>query len=93
MTIASDWLRIKYAGIGATQDPMGFGWQDQPVFRLEGTWAFNDDLTFRAGISRNTCQIEPSRLAQSVLVRSFSIAHTPPAFRGDKARRRSSMQP
>jgi long-chain fatty acid transport protein len=77
VTIASDWLRIKYAGISAMQDPMGFGWQDQPVFRLGGAWAFDDALTLRAGISRNKCQIEPSRLAQNVLVPSiFNRAYT-----------------
>lgn len=77
VTIAADWLRIEYGSIRAMQDPKGFGWKDQPVFRLGGAWAIDETLTLRAGLSRNKGQIETSRLAQNVLVPSiFERAYT-----------------
>lgn len=76
-TLAADWLRIQYGSIRAMQDPMGFGWKDQPVLRLGASWAMNESLTLRAGYSRNKRQIDDSRLAQNVLVPSlFDRAYT-----------------
>jgi len=87
VTLAADWLRIEYSGLEVMQDPQGFGWKDQPVFRLGGSWAFDDAFTLRAGYSRNSNQIVASRLAQNLLVPSlFDRAYTAGlSWRADKA--------
>lgn len=77
VTLAADWLRIEYSGVKVMQDPQGFGWRNQPVFRLGGSWAIDDAFTLRAGFSRNSNQIMSSRIAQNVLVPSlFDRAYT-----------------
>ena len=77
VTLAADWLRIEYSGLKVMQDPQGFGWKDQPVFRLGGSWVIDDAFSLRAGYSRNSNQIVPSRLAQNLLVPSlFDQAYT-----------------
>lgn len=77
VTLAADWLRIEYAALKVMQDPQGFGWKDQPVLRLGGSWALDDAFTLRAGYSRNSNQIAPSRMAQNLLVPSlFDRAYT-----------------
>lgn len=77
VTLAADWLRIEYSDLKVMQDPQGFGWKDQPVFRIGGSWAFDDAFTLRAGYSRNSNQIDASRLAQNLLVPSlFDRAYT-----------------
>jgi long-chain fatty acid transport protein len=77
VTLAADWLRIEYSGLKVMQDPQGFGWKDQPVLRLGGSWAIDDAFSLRAGYSRNSNQIVPSCLAQSLLVPSlFDRAYT-----------------
>lgn len=77
VTLAADWLRIEYASLKVMQDPQGFGWKDQLVLRLGGSWAIDDAFTLRTGYSRNSNQIAPSRLAQNLLVPSlFDRAYT-----------------
>jgi long-chain fatty acid transport protein len=68
LTVAADWLRILWGELKVMQDPNGFGWRDQPVFRLGASWVANDRLTLRAGFSRNRGQIESSRTTQNLLV-------------------------
>lgn len=68
--IAGDWLRVKLGDIKVMQDPNGFGWRSQPIKRLGVAWAMNDQWTLRAGLSRNTGQIDSARAAQNLLVPS-----------------------
>ena len=68
LTVAADWLRILWGELKVMQDPNGFGWRNQPVFRIGASWAANDRLTLRAGFSRNSSQIDASRTAQNLLV-------------------------
>jgi len=68
LTIAADWLRILWGELKVMQDPNGFGWRNQPVFRVGASWAIDDRLTLRAGFSRNRGQIDSSRTAQNLLV-------------------------
>lgn len=70
VTLAADWLRIMWGDLKVMQDPNGFGWRNQPVFRFGGSWAANDRLTLRAGYSQNRSQIDSSRTAQNLLVPS-----------------------
>jgi long-chain fatty acid transport protein len=68
LTIAADWLRILWGDLKVMQDPNGFAWRNQPVFRMGASWAVNDRLTLRAGFSRNRGQIDSSRTVQNLLV-------------------------
>ena len=68
LTVAADWLRILWGDLKVMQDPNGFGWRSQPVFRMGASWAMDDRLTLRAGLSRNHGQIDSSRTVQNLLV-------------------------
>ena len=68
LTVAADWLRILWGELKVMQDPNGFGWRSQPVFRLGAAWALDDHLTLRAGFSRNRSQVESARTVQNLLV-------------------------
>lgn len=68
LTLAADWLRINWGDLKVNQDPNGFGWRNQPVFRLGASWVLDDRFTLRAGYSRNHGQIDSSRTAQNLLV-------------------------
>jgi long-chain fatty acid transport protein len=68
LTVAADWLRILWGDLKAMQDPNGFAWRNQPVFRMGASWAVDDRLTLRAGFSRNDSQIDSSRTVQNLLV-------------------------
>jgi long-chain fatty acid transport protein len=68
VTVAADWLRILWGDLRVMQDPNGFGWRNQPVLRLGGSWALDERFTLRAGLSRNHGQIESSRTVQNLLV-------------------------
>jgi len=68
LTVAADWLRILWGELKVMQDPNGFGWRNQPVFRLGASWAMDERLTLRAGFSRNHGQIDGSRTVQNLLV-------------------------
>jgi len=68
VTIAADWLRILWGDLKVMQDPNGFGWRNQPVFRIGASWMLDKRLTLRAGFSRNHGQIDGSRTAQNLLV-------------------------
>lgn len=72
LTVAADWLRIMWGELDAMHDPNGFGWRNQPVFRIGVSWAMNDRLTLRGGFSRNRSQIESTRTVQNVLVPSIT---------------------
>ena len=68
VTIAADWLRILWGDLKVMQDPNGFGWQNQPVFRIGASWMLDERFTLRAGFSRNHGQIDSARAAQNLLV-------------------------
>lgn len=68
VTLAADWLRILWGELEVMQDPNGFGWQNQSVLRLGASWAIDERLTLRAGLSRNQGQIDSSRTVQNLLV-------------------------
>lgn len=72
LTLAADWLRIRWGDLKVMKDPNGFGWRDQPVFRIGAAWALNEHLTWRAGFSHNRGQIDSSRTVQNVLVPSVN---------------------
>lgn len=70
LTLAADWLRIRWGDLKVMKDPNGFGWRDQPVLRIGAAWALDAHLTWRAGFSHNRGQIDSSRTVQNVLVPS-----------------------
>jgi long-chain fatty acid transport protein len=66
LTIAFDVQEIFYSDIDALGNPhdlvfgpntlgsddgLGFGWEDQTIFKLGAQWEYRPDLTFRAGYS------------------------------------------
>jgi long-chain fatty acid transport protein len=53
------------------QDPNGFAWRDQPVWRIGAAWMVDERWTLRAGYSRNRGQIDSSRTVQNLLVPSI----------------------
>lgn len=74
LTLALDWQRIKYSGIGSVGNSIsnlfagdslgsdhggGFGWNDISVWKLGANYQFSDALTLRAGYS-DTQQPIPS---------------------------------
>lgn len=71
LTLAFDALRILWGGMKAMQDPQGFAWRDQPVWRIGAAWQLNDRFTLRAGHSRNRSQISADRTVQNLLVPSI----------------------
>ncbi len=68
LTLAADWLRILWGELKVMQDPNGFAWRNQPVFRIGAAWAMDERLTLRAGFSRNRGQIDSTRTVQNLLV-------------------------
>lgn len=68
LTLAADWLRILWGELKVMQDPNGFAWRNQPVFRFGASWAMDERLTLRAGFSRNRGQIDSERAVQNLLV-------------------------
>jgi long-chain fatty acid transport protein len=72
LTLAADWLRIRWGDIKAMQDPNGFAWKNQPVLRLGAAWRLDERWTLRAGLSRNSGQIDSSRTVQNLLVPSIN---------------------
>lgn len=68
LLVGVDWLRILWGDIKANQDPNGFGWRSQPVFRLGAAWQLDGPVVVRAGYSRNRSQISSDRAVQNLLV-------------------------
>jgi long-chain fatty acid transport protein len=71
LTLAADWLRILWGELKVMQDPNGFAWRNQPVFRIGAAWAVDDRFILRAGFSRNRGQIDSERTVQNLLVPSI----------------------
>jgi long-chain fatty acid transport protein len=71
LTVAADWMRILWGEIKLMQDPNGFHWRNQPVYRAGIAWDLDASWTLRAGYSRNRGQIESSRTVQNLLVPSI----------------------
>lgn len=74
ITLAADWLQIRWSGIKAMQDPNGFSWQDQPVVRAGVAWNVNPRWTLRAGYSQNQLQIQSNNTAQNLLAPSINAS-------------------
>src|ERR1700674_152397 len=72
VTLAADWLRILWGELKVMQDPNGFQWRNQPVFRIGAAWDLDDRWTLRAGYSRNRGQIDSTRTVQNLLVPSIN---------------------
>lgn len=72
LTLAADWLRIRWGGLSAMQDPNGFRWRDQSVWRVGAAWAMDDTWTLRGGYSRNRGGIDSAHAAQNLLVPSIN---------------------
>jgi len=72
LTFAADWLRIRWAGLKVMQDPNGFHWRDQPVWRLGAAWALDDHWTLRAGYSHSRGEITSDRTLQNLYVPSIN---------------------
>ncbi len=72
LTLAADWLRILWGDIQAMKDPSGFAWRNQPVLRLGAAWKLDEHWTLRAGLSRNSRQIDSSRTLHNLLVPSIN---------------------
>jgi long-chain fatty acid transport protein len=72
LTVAADVLRILWGHIKVMQDPNGFAWRDQPVWRIGAAWVLDERWTLRAGFSRNRGQIDSSRTVQNLLVPSIN---------------------
>jgi long-chain fatty acid transport protein len=68
LTVASDLLQIRWGELGVMQDPHGFHWRNQNVWRLGGSWALDPAWSLRAGYSHNNGQIPSDYAVQNVLV-------------------------
>ncbi|WP_295801418.1 outer membrane protein transport protein [uncultured Microbulbifer sp.] len=66
LTLAADWQRIEYSGVGSVGNTLnllfqgkplgsdegpGFGWSDVEVIKLGAVYALNDEITLRGGVS------------------------------------------
>lgn len=71
LSLAADWLSIRWGELKVMQDPNGFAWRNQRVLRMGASWAVDDRFTVRAGYSRNSGQIDSSRTVQNLLVPSI----------------------
>ncbi len=67
VTLAADWIKVNYAAVKANQDPAGPLWSDQKIFKIGAAWELNPNWTLRAGYSKNTAQIDSSRVSQNIL--------------------------
>ena len=72
LTLSADWLRILWGDIKAMKDPNGFAWRNQAVARLGAAWKLDEHWTLRAGLSRNSGQIDSDRTVQNLLVPSIN---------------------
>jgi long-chain fatty acid transport protein len=71
LTLAADGMRVLWGHMKVMQDPNGFAWRDQPVWRIGAAWMVDERWTLRAGYSRNRGQIDSSRTVQNLLVPSI----------------------
>lgn len=67
VTLAADWVKVNYADVKANQDPMGSLWSNQKIFKTGISWDLNPTWTLRAGYSKNSAQIDSSRVTQNIL--------------------------
>jgi len=82
LTIAADVQQIDYSGINAVGNPMailmsgvplgaangpGFGWRDMTVFKLGASYAVDERLTVRAGLSMGRQPIPSSEVMFNIL--------------------------
>lgn len=93
LTLAADWQRIEYSSVKSVGNPLsvlfsggqlgadngaGFGWNDISVVKLGATYAVDERLTLRAGVSRAQQPVPSSQtffniLAPGVVRNHFSL--------------------
>ena len=71
VAFAADWLRINWGEISAMQDPNGFHWRNQNVYRAGVSWDLNPTWTLRAGYSHSDLLFRSAYTAQNLLVPSI----------------------
>jgi long-chain fatty acid transport protein len=90
LTIGLDWQRILYRGVasvgnsldalfagvplGASDGP-GFGWRDISVLKLGGSYALNESVTLRAGISKSQQPVPASQTFINILAPGVIETH------------------
>jgi long-chain fatty acid transport protein len=77
VTLAADFLEVKYSKVKVMEDPAGQKWKDQPILRLGAAWEMNPTWTLRGGLSRNQRQITSDRTSQNLLSPAINnVAYT-----------------
>jgi long-chain fatty acid transport protein len=77
VTLAADFLEVKYSKVKVMEDPDGQKWKDQPILRLGASWEMNPTWTLRGGLSRNQRQITSDRTLQNILSPAINnVAYT-----------------
>jgi long-chain fatty acid transport protein len=71
LTLASDFLQIRWGELGVMQDPHGFQWRNQNVWRIGASWTLDPAWSVRGGYSHNNGQILSDYAVQNVLVPSI----------------------
>jgi long-chain fatty acid transport protein len=82
LTIGMDWQRILYSDVPAVGNPInplfagvplgasdgpGFGWRNISVVKLGGSYALNDSVTLRAGVSKSQQPVPSSQTFFNIL--------------------------
>jgi len=87
LTIAVDWERIKYSGVGSVGNPStnqaplgasggpGFGWQDVDVWKLGVQWQASPALTLRAGYNKTDNPITARDVSFNILAPGVVESH------------------
>lgn len=96
-TIMADYNRIYYSKVGsvgnattvmlpfgATDGP-GFGWDDISTFKIGAEWKQSENLTLRAGFSRNENPVGPEDVTLNILAPGVVRSHFTGGFQYDLA--------
>jgi len=72
VTLAADWLDVQWHGVRLMQDPNGFNWRNQNIYRAGVAWDVNAAWTLRAGFSTSDEQVPTDHLAANLLTPSIN---------------------
>jgi len=72
LTFAADWLNVQWHSVQVMQDPNGFNWRNQNIYRAGIAWDVNPAWTVRAGYSTSDEQIPSDHLAVNLLAPSIN---------------------
>jgi long-chain fatty acid transport protein len=90
LTIGLDWQRILYSDVPAVGNPInalfagvplgaydgpGFGWRNISVVKLGGSYALNDTVTLRAGVSKSQQPVPASQTFFNILAPGVIETH------------------